>query len=661
MKRTILFLFIFLNYNLFAQWKMPQAQIGGAQKNDFGFGIGGGNQEEDGGESSVANPFASKGDLPPLFQNNFGRGKMRVVRPQADCPFLTMAPKDDQDLFGDLKNYLSSFSLKSECSQNNATMQGGKQTLSALESMLNRTNSTDTNCYSSNVSKVSDRNVAFYYVQNNIDIPFTSPYSECNSGTLSLKLGLTTPATSNQISDCVNSKYDFLVMENSSICRETIVPKMVEEQMGKTLQELEGLLVSAIKQTGPCSPKPIDAMKMTMNAFLKIKSLSVIGPWGMVAGFGADIMSTIMDKFFPNDSERAGALLEDILNEENYEQNACLYLNVSQKIYCYDKPSLVMVPEVNTCDQKAVNENLVKLIQEIESVKKTAEAGNPGLGSHEDNSGIENSMSDLSKYLKASEDEIRARVKKLPKIAQALELKKVNKIFSLLKDYEELDPTKDDAVEKGHKILEDFGKLFLSANSSERFDIENLIFKTTPGENPDRLKQIGIAKSVEKFLAQNEKILRPNEERSRSFAKYNKYKNAMGELANIQFKKRLQKQFSEFKEQVLYVSQHENGKVPDLVSEGLFRNIIRHCTLMQEIYDPDLKGIVPEECQKLNCQNENRFEWFSSTPGNDNLSLFKKQYCDKNFGIKRIEDQFLKELKDPSGARICGKKVEDFF
>ena len=177
----------------------------------------------------------------------------------------------------------------------------------------------------------------------------------------------------------------------------------------------------------------------------------------------------------------------------------------------------------------------------------------------------------------------------------------------------------------------------------------------------DSIKQRGIASSIESLLASSSGTSRPNEEQSRSMAKYNKYKNAMGEMAQTQFKNRLEKQFDDFKKQVTFVAKQENGVVNDLVSEGLLRNIVRHCTLMQEIYDPKLEGKIPDQCAKLSCGKDNRMNWFLPKNGEANFSAYNKSYCSKNFSYKKIEDDFVNELKNKKGATICGKKVADFF
>ena len=77
--------------------------------------------------------------------------------------------------------------------------------------------------------------------------------------------------------------------------------------------------------------------------------------------------------------------------------------------------------------------------------------------------------------------------------------------------------------------------------------------------------------------------------------------------------------------------------------------------------DPKLEGRIPEQCAKLNCGKENRLKWFVPQEGQANFSSYKNSYCDKNFSYTKIEDDFVKELKDSNGAKICGKKVADFF
>ena len=84
------------------------------------------------------------------------------------------------------------------------------------------------------------------------------------------------------------------------------------------------------------------------------------------------------------------------------------------------------------------------------------------------------------------------------------------------------------------------------------------------------------------------------------------------------------------------------------------------CSLLQEVYDTKLEGTQPQACEKLSCKR-NALGWFTPKEGNQNYRDFKQDYCDKSLNFVKIENTFVKELRDPSGAKICGVKVEDFF
>jgi len=116
----------------------------------------------------------------------------------------------------------------------------------------------------------------------------------------------------------------------------------------------------------------------------------------------------------------------------------------------------------------------------------------------------------------------------------------------------------------------------------------------------------------------------------------------------------------ELKKQVLFISQKDKGVVNDLVSEGLLRNIVRHCMLMQEIYDSNLEGNIPRECAKINCEDK-RLGWFESQKDQKNFEDYKKAYCDKSITYIKTEEKFMNDLRDKNGAKICNKSLNEFF
>lgn len=720
MRALLVFTLIFSNqifaqavpvYNYDQSSSYPNTSFPGAGfGNGYGgLGLGGGIGGINPGPGMNGGGYPGASGMPTYTSGNASIGmydsnsrNYNVVRPSANCPLLTTTAKEDQDVFADLQNYFRSFSQRPECSQLNLNAMSGVQTTSQLEQMLNLNSSNGSKCYSKNVQQISDRNMALYYADKGMDMSMNSPYYSCSASSLSMTLSSsssfsmtsTGKVTKDMITNCIAEKYQSIVEENTVICKEVVAPQLIQDQVNKGMVELERLLVQTLSQTGPCAPKTQDTFKMAMNTFLKVKSLSAVGPWGAAAGFGADMIGSLLDKFFPSDAQKASALMDDILSEDNYEQNACLYFNIQQKMYCSDQPVIVTVPNPG-CNKINVSNDLIKLLENVRDLKKVTDAASPvspglystgsypgvslqpgsnpggywqpggasgvsGAASGIDTTKLEGSIDDITKYAKASEFDIRNRIKTLPKIQQAKELEKINRFYSLLDQYQNFDPNNTSMIQQGQAALDGLYPLLLSSDPTQKINFEELILKTTSGLKMDSIKQRGIASSIESLLAR-EGSTYSTDEKSRSMAKYNKYKNAMAEMAQSQFKNRLEKQFNEFKKQVTFISKQENGVVNDLVSEGLLRNIVRHCTLMQEIYDPKLDGSMPDQCAKLNCGKENRLNWLIPKEGQANFTIYKNSFCDKNFSYKKIEDDFVNELKDKNGGKICGKKVSDFF
>jgi len=243
------------------------------------------------------------------------------------------------------------------------------------------------------------------------------------------------------------------------------------------------------------------------------------------------------------------------LSEDNYEQNACLYYTIQQKMYCEDQ-SITTNTSPLVCSEVNVNKDFMNLLSYVEDIKKvsTTMSSNEQAASmfpapiqetRPNLSNFEEKISDLTKYAKASEEDIRQRLKTLPKIQQAKELSKINEMYQLLDAYQNLDVEQIGSVQEGQRILEGLSRLFLSTNKDQHINFEELIFKTTPGINLDLIKQKGIANAVENLLVRNSISSVGKVEKSRSLAKYNKYKNAMAEMAQDQFEDRLEKQFEE--------------------------------------------------------------------------------------------------------------------
>jgi len=280
-----------------------------------GFGIYGG--------SSYSDQMMNTGVTGGIGISNMGGAvsSYNVVRPNASCPFLTTTAKEDQDIFGELQNYLRSLSQNAECSQassqqNMPNMMYGPnnqslQAVSQLESMLNgNTNANGVKCYTQNINLITSRNMALYYADKEIDVNSMSLYSACNASSLAFKLGKM-QVTKDEIKKCIADLYQNAVEENVSICKEVVAPQLIQDQTNKGMIELERLLVQTLSHPNACGAKVQSTFKMVMNTFLKASSLSAVGPWGAMAGFGADVIGSLLDQFFPSDAEKASELLSD--------------------------------------------------------------------------------------------------------------------------------------------------------------------------------------------------------------------------------------------------------------------------------------------------------------------------------------------------------------
>ncbi len=537
-----------------------------------------------------------------------------------------------------------------------------------------------------NVEQTSERNLAFYYLEKNIDLANSTTYSNCSVDTLTLTKERI--PTENEIQKCINQKYEALVEKNSTICKTGIAPELIQTQLKDSMRDLESLLIQTLSRKGSCAPKSKEAFRMAMSTFVKVKSLSVVGPWGAVAGFGADLVSTLLDKVFPSESEKASALLDDILSEDNYEQNACLYFNVQQKLYCSNE-SISYINKNNTCSsitedpklddflkiigklKKSISPSLAQLTTstpQFDPIAAAYEGGQskpppfpPTINKIEDSSAqLEDNLDNLINSSKANHDTLYTNLGKLGKIQQAKEKQKLDLYFSLVDQYEKLDPNAAGASESISVILKGINELLTASDASKRVDFESLIFKNVPKEKVDALNQKGLALTIENIISKEEIANKQDPaEASRSMAKYNKYKNAVGSIAQRQFSNRLSKQFAEFKEQALKISKLEKGTITDVVTQGILRNVIRHCTLLQEIYAPRLEGNIPDECKKLNCDNQ--LSWFTPKKDEFNFTNFKKNYCEKAVTHKNIEEKMIANLTSPDGGTICGKAIKDFF
>lgn len=615
----------------------------------------------------------------PVFENGLNPSKVQYksVKVNASCPLLTMTSKNDTDIFSDLKSFLSTASKKCSLSGSDpmAMMTGQQPNIMMLESMLNGDANSmsgvpgqSVKCYKKNVELIGLRNLAYFHAEKNITETMGSPFAECSA----LETGM------DKKRDCISEKYDDMIEENKVICREMTAPQAVQTQVNKGLVGIEQILNQALSNKEECGFKSQDLFKVTMNTYLKTKALSVVGPWGAVAGFGADIVGNLLDKLFPNDAQKATALMDEILSEETFEQNACLYFNIQQKMYCEDRPIEIATPNPG-CQNIQVTNDLMKLIQKYKDIKKVTDSfksstpervsfGAPQMGdapeaeikmTPEMESELHEHLDELAKYTLANSQELKDRVKLLPKMQQSREQLKINNLIKVMESYQSYDPGKDATGQEGKKLTNEIAKFFMSKDPAMQLDISSFIVKTTQGTKLESIKQRSIARTIEQLMAAESTAPSDNES-SRVMARYNKYKAGMGSIAKGKFEARLDKQFREFENQVKFVSKKDNGVVDDSVAEGQLRNLIRHCSLLQEVYDPNLEGRMPSACEKLSC-NQNKLGWFMPQKDKKNYTDFKQSYCDKSLSFQKVEGDFVKELKDKGGAKICGVRVEDFF
>ena len=686
---TLVLIFLLSSTSIFAQEHYYGGPFyGGGYGSYPGLGAGMGGIGGVGGYPGDYN-FKTENNTIPVFDNGLEASSIQYknVKLNSKCPLLTTTSQDDGDMFSDLKTFLSTASKNPGCSlrQDTNGFAPSQNSVSSLENLLNGNDgspmgggvsSSSVKCYTQNVELISQRNLAYYYSEKEISQGYSAgQFSSCLS---LINLETYGPASLEEKRECITKKYEEIIEDNKAICREMIAPQAVQKQINKALVGVEQILNQAIANKEECGFKAESLFKVTMNTFLKAKALSVVGPWGAVAGFGADLVGNLLDKLFPSDADKAAALMEEILNEETFEQNACLYFNIQQKMYCEDRPVEIKTPNPG-CQNIAVTSELMKLLQKYKDIKKVTDTYSiptpvPAPGSPYPNmssgampagvspemeSALLDHLDDLSKYAISNENDLKERIKSLPKMQRSREQAKLEKFLGHMKAYQNYDPANDMTGADGEKIIAEIAALFISKNADTQLDLSMFVVKTTSGTNLDSIKQKSISRTVEQLMAVQPESTSQNE-KSRTMAKFNKYKLGMASLAKNKFEARLEKQFKEFETQVKFVSSKDRGVVDDAVAEGQLRNLVRHCSLLQEVYDPTLEGKMPRVCQKLSC-NTNKLGWFIPNSNQSNFLSFKQDYCDKSLGYQKTESDFVKDLKDKDGAKICGVKAESFF
>ncbi|MDD4976779.1 MAG: hypothetical protein PHY93_20660 [Bacteriovorax sp.] len=571
-----------------------------------------------------------------------------IITSNLDCPFSTTTYKEDQDTFSELKNYFKSYTDTPDCNKASAA---GLQSASDLQSVLDVMSTDEAKCISKNIDQTKLRDLAFINAEKGMEISSESPYSDCNLSSISKIITQATPK--DKITKCISDKYSSKIDD----CKSVAVSQSLQDKVGKGVDGLQKSLTQTLSSNNPCGLKAKDTLKMTMDTLSKVKAISAIVPvWGSVAGIGVDLLGTAVDKYFPTDAQTASTLMDAILDEENYEKNACVYFNLQQKLYCTDKAIIVADPK---CNKENSGDDLVKLLENVQEIKKATNiviltGESPSTSNLEDTTYLESKIDDLTKYAKASEPDLRNRIKTLPKVQQAKELEKINYFFKLLDIYQFSNPDTSVGINVGQTALQELMPLLYSSDISERINFEELAFKSTPGLKMDAIKQRGLIRALQELLGDNA-------EEGRRMAKYNNYKNTMNGIAQNKMASQLGKNVDDFKQQLSLSLKQETSVANDLISEGMLRNIVRHCALMQEVYDPQLEGKIPKECAKINCGSKNRLNWFIPKDGQANITQFKKSYCEKSLNYKKIEDEYVKELKDSSGAKICGSKISDYL
>jgi len=490
----------------------------------------------------------------PVFDNTMGNNTANVsyktVKVNSKCPLLTTTTQDDQDLFSDLRSFLSTAARNPKCSLAQDPMMNamGKSNVSMLENLLNGgtgspmtgpvISSSSVKCYSTNVEIIGQRNLAYYYSEKDMVQGGMTPFSQC----IDLKDETFQSAGLEKKRECIAKKYEELVEENKTVCREMVAPQSVQKQVNQGLIGVEQLLNQALANKEECGFKSQDLFKVTMNTFLKANALSVVGPWGAAAGFGAELVGNLLDKLFPSDSQKAAALMEEILNEETFEQNACLYYNIQQKMYCEERPIEIATLTPNpSCQNIAVSSDLLNLIQKYKDIKKVTDtyksaapsvptalgfSSNAPVGETSVSPEIENALldhyDDLAKYALSNEADLQERINSLPKMQRSREKLKLDKFMNLAKVYQAYDPVNDVSGQEGKRIINELTNMFMSKNPEEQLDLAMFVVRTTPGTKLESIRQRSIASSVEQMMAAKSTSTQP--ESSRTMARYNKLK-----------------------------------------------------------------------------------------------------------------------------------------
>ncbi len=566
-----------------------------------------------------------------------------LLSSNSDCPFLTSSLKDDQDYFAEIHEYFKAISNTPECSQSG---KDGMQTVTELKSIMN---TDEAKCYTKNLFQTKLRDSALTNTEKGIEISSSSPYSECNTSSISRLIGQVT--SKDKTLKCISD----LFQNNTDECKAVKISQSVQDKLSKGMGDLQKIVSSNMTINGKCGTKAQENLNVVMST---AKSISAFLPWGGVAGIGIDLVNVAVDKYFSYNTQEVTTTMDALLDSDSYEHDACLYFSLQQRLYCSEN-ALQSIPIDPKCERNNTDNGLVKLLENVHDIKNATSvvAGsteNTQSFNVEDTSYLEASIDDLVKYAKASEQEIYNRIKSLPKVHQAKEKKKIDYFFKLLDIYQLSNRETKEGLAVGEKALGELMPLLYSSDPSLRIDFQQIVLSSSPGLKMDVIKQRGLISALKNFES-------GNVDDSRKIAKLSKYKNILNMTAQNELKNYLEHRFEEFKKHVAQLLKINNSLASDLEGEGMLRDIVRHCVLLQEVYDPQIEGKIPDQCARINCGKENRLGWFVPRAGQNKVAQFKKLFCEKRSSYKIIENDYIKELKDTSGPKICGSKISEFL
>jgi len=562
------------------------------------------------------------------------------------CPFITSPLEEDQNVFSGLQNYFKTVSTTEECAK---TSSAGMKAIANIQSAIGAVNQGDSLCLSTTIDQEKFKNEATTDVKKGIEISQNSPFRDCNSNSLTKIIG---SANSEKRLKCIDDLYAKLAATNTEKCKTENVSEDTQSQVMSGVNDLQKVIASTVNS--PCGLKTKDVLKTAIEKFSKVKALTNLLPWGGLAGAGVDLLGEAIDNYMPSEVSKTKKAVQDLIDSDNYEQTACLYFYVQQQMYCSDFSQSASTTDP-LCVQNPPSENFVGLLDKIQEIKKGTDLVTSSENSL-DTDFIETKIDDLIKYATASEPELRQRLTMLPKIQQASEKIKIDRFYNLLNFYASLNLENTSALILAKATLEEILSFINSKNASHIIKFDFLVFQSTPGLKLDVIKNVGMANAIREL--QNS-----NSNSSRKFAKFSKYKNNMNEFSQNQIQQTLQDNFINFKNQMdkQVTSPYGKNVAIDLTTEGMLRDLVRHCVFLQEIYDSQFAGKIPQECARLNCGKENRLKWFTPVDGQESVSLFQKSYCDKTEHYKEIEDNYISDLKKTDGPQICGMKAQDFF